>query len=52
MSYKVEATDKERENYMKKVTQEIKQQYDTVNKKLWILERRMGTMSRDQEESS
>ena len=52
MSDKVEATEKERENYMKKVMQDIKQRYDTVNEKLWNLETRMDTMSRDQAESS
>ena len=32
--------------------QEMKQRYDTVNEKLWNLETRMDTMSRDQAENS
>ena len=30
----------------------MKKQYDTVNEKLWNLETRMDTMSKDQPESS
>ena len=52
MSEKVEATDKERERHIKKDLQEMKQRYETVNEKLWNLETRMDTMSRDQAESS
>ena len=52
MSDSVEATDKEREKHIKKDMQEIKQRYDTVNEKLWNLETRIHTMSRDQAESS
>ena len=54
MSDKVEATDKEREREknIKKHMQEMKKQYETVNSKLWSLETRIDTMSRDQAESS
>ena len=52
MSDKVEATDKDRENNIKKDMQEMKQRYDTVNSKLGNLETRMDTMSRDQVASS
>ena len=52
MSDKVEATDKEREKYIKKDLQEIKQRYVTVNEKLWNLETRIDTMSKDQAERS
>ena len=52
MSEKVEATDKDRERRIKKDMQEMKQRYKTVNEKLWNLETRMDTMSRDQAESS
>ena len=52
MSEKVEATDKERERYIKNDMQEMKQRYDTVNEKLWNLKTRMDTMSRYQAESS
>ena len=52
MSNKVEATDKEREKHIKKNMEEMKQQYDTVNDKLWNLETKMDIMSKDQAESS
>ena len=52
MSDKVEATDKEREKNIKKDMQEMMQRYDTVNNKLWILETRIDTMSKEQAESS
>ena len=52
MSKKVEGIDKERERHIKKDMQEMKQRYETVNEKLWNLETRMDTMSRDQAESS
>ena len=52
MSEKVDATDKERDKHIKKDMQEMKQRYETVNEKLWNLETRMDTMSRDQTESS
>ena len=49
LSDKVEATDKERrEKNIKKDMQELKQRYYTVNSKLWSLETRIETMSRDQ----
>ena len=51
MSDKVEATEKEREKHIKKGLQEMKQRYDTVNEKLWNLETRVDTMSKDQAES-
>ena len=49
---KVESNDKEREKHIIKDMQEMKQRYDTVNEKMWDLETRMDTMSRDQAESS
>ena len=52
MTKKVEATDKKRERHIKTDMQEMKQRYETVNEKLWNLETRMDTMSRDQAESS
>ena len=52
MSDKVEATDKKREKHIKKDMEEKKKRYDTVNGKLWNLETRMDTMSKDQTESS
>ena len=52
MSDKVEATDKDRENHIKKDMEEMKKRYDTVNEKLWSLETRMDTMSKDQAENS
>ena len=52
MSEKVEATDKEHERHIKKDMQEMNQRCETVNEKLWNLETRMDTMSRDQAESS
>ena len=52
MSDKVEATDKEKEKNIKKDMQEMMQRYDTVNSKLWSVETRIDTMSRDQAENS
>ena len=52
MSDKVEATDKVREERIKKDMQEKKQRYDFVNGKLGSLETIIDTMSRDQAESS
>ncbi|XP_063720287.1 uncharacterized protein LOC134846821 [Symsagittifera roscoffensis] len=52
MSDKVETTDKEREKHIKKDMEEIKKRYDTVNDKLWNLETRMDTLSKDQAERS
>ena len=52
MSDKVEATDKEQEKHIKKDMEETKKRYDTVNGKLWNLETRMDTRSKDQIESS
>ena len=52
MSNKVEATDKDREENIKKDMQVIKQRCDAVNSQLGSLEMRMDTMSRDQAESS
>ena len=51
MADKVETTDKEREKHIKKDMEEIKKLYDTMNEKLWNLETRMDTMSKDQAES-
>ena len=47
---KVETTDKEREKHIKKVMEDKKKRYDTVNEKLWFLETRMNKMSKDQAE--
>ena len=52
MTERVETTDKERQKFIKKNTEEIKRRYETVNDKLWNLETRMDTMSRDQAENS
>ena len=52
MSDKVETTDKEREKHIKKDMEEMKKRYDTVNEKLWNLETRMDTMSKDQADTS
>ena len=52
MSDKVETTDKEPEKHIKKVMEEMKKRYDTVNETLWNLETRMDTMSKDHAESS
>ena len=51
MSDKVEATNKEREEHIKKDMEEMKKRFDTVNEKLWNLETRMDTLSKDQAES-
>ena len=45
---KVEITDKELEKHIKKDMEEMKKWYDSVNEKLWNLETRMDTMSKDQ----
>ena len=52
MADKVETTNKAREKYIKKDMEEMKRRYDTVNEKLWNLETRMDTMSKEQAESS
>ena len=52
MSDKVDTTDGERDNNIKKYMQEMKQRYDAVTSQLGSLETRMDTMSRDQAESS
>ena len=52
MSDKVETTDKEREKHIKKDMKEMEKRYDTVNEKLWNLETKMDTMSKDQAKSS
>ena len=52
MAERVETTDKEREKYIMMHMEEKKKRYETVNDKLWYLETRMDTMSRDQAESS
>ena len=51
MENKVETNDKEREKNVKKDIEEMKKQYDKVNEKLWNLETRIETMSKDQAES-
>ena len=45
---KVEIFDKELEKHIKKDMEEMKKWYDSVNEKLWNLETRMDTMSKDQ----
>ena len=52
MAGKVETTEKEREIDIKKVMEEMKKRYDIVSEKLWNLETRMDTMSKEQVESS
>ena len=52
MAERVETTAMERENFIKKDTEEMKRLYETVNQNLWNLETRMETMSRYQAESS
>ena len=52
MAKRVEATDKEREKFIKRDMEEKEKRYETVNEKLWSLETGMDTMSRDQAESS
>ena len=52
MNERVETTDKEREELIKKDMEEMKKRYTTVSDKLWSLETRMDTMSTDQAESS
>ena len=52
MAGRVETTDKEREKYIRKVMEEMKRRYETVNDKLSNLETRIDTMSRDQAEKS
>ena len=47
MAGRVETTDKEREKHIRKVMEEMKRRYETVNDKLSNLETRMDTMSRD-----
>ena len=52
MSGKIHTTNGERDKNIRKDMREMKQRYDTVNSQLGSLETRMGTMSRDQAESS
>ena len=52
MAERVEKTDEEREKYIRKVMEEKKRRYETVNDKLSNLETRLDTMSRDQAKSS
>ena len=49
---KIETTDKEREKYIKRDMEEMRKRYDTVSDKLWSLETRMDTMSKEQAENS
>ena len=48
MADKVETTDKEREKHIKTDMEEMKKRYETVNDKLWNLQTRMDTMSKEQ----
>ena len=53
MAERVEMTDKGRENFIKEDIDEMKKKrYETVNDKLWSLETRIDTKSRDQTETS
>ena len=52
MADKVEATGKEREKHIKIDMVEMKKRYNTVSEKLWNLETRKDTMSKEQAESS
>ena len=47
MAERVETTDKEQEKFIKNDIEEMKRRYETENEKLWNLETRMDTMSRD-----
>ena len=47
----VETTDKDLEKNIKRDMDEMKKLYETVNDKIWNLETRKDTMSRDQAES-
>ena len=47
MAKKMETTDKEQEKHIKKDQEEMKRRSETVTDKLWNLETRMDTMSRD-----
>ena len=44
----METTDEEREKLIKKDMEELKKWYETVNDKLWNLERKIDTMSEEQ----
>ena len=48
----METTDNERKKYVKKDMGEMTKRNDTVNEKMWNLETRMDTMSKDKAESS
>ena len=48
MANKLKTTDKEREKHIQKDMEEMKRRYENVNEKLWSLETRMDTKSRDQ----
>ena len=52
MAERVETTDKERKKNFRKDMEETKRRYESVNDKLWNLETRLDTISRDQAESS
>ena len=52
MAERVETTDQERKKVIQRDMEEIKKRYETVNEKLWSLQTRMDTLSRDQAESS
>ena len=49
---KVERTDKEREKHIKTDMVEKKRRHDTVSEKLWNLESKINTMSKEQAEKS
>ena len=51
MADKKDKTDKEQEKRIRRDMEETKKRYDTVIDKMWNLETRMGTMSRDQAEN-
>ena len=51
MADKVETNEKEREKHIKKDMADMEKPCDTVNEKLWNLETRMDTMSKEKAEN-
>ena len=52
MADKIETTDKEREKHIKKGMEQKKKRYKTMSEKLWNLETRIDTTSKEQAERS
>ena len=49
---KIEKTGKEREKLIEKEEEEMRNYYESVNGKLWIITKKMGTMSEERAKSS